>query len=198
MKRPEAHTLIFSLYLVIIALFTFSCGGQVLKAGSPSPHTRGNPLAIDSEENPLFLEDFEGSPFLLFVRSSWCPPCRETEEILTRELSSFTGKNNITLLIIDTKDRRILEEQGERSESLPKMPLPSSASSGGEEDNPRHLYSAGGKELFTRLKLRRIPALIGFYRNLVVADILYGSQSEMAGRIQKLIKKIQGPPPQES
>lgn len=176
------------LYLphVITTLFLFGCAANPLTPGSLSLKNSKEPLGFADSGQPLLIDNLTGSPFILYVKSKWCPLCKNLDSILEEEFMVDVGRGSVILVTLELVERRILDQSGvnevitvpgKKTGVIPGLPE-------GRESSNHYVGDSGRVKKI--LRLNRIPALIGFNKKGQVAGTLYGFQSDMDEKIDTL------------
>jgi thiol-disulfide isomerase/thioredoxin len=174
----------------IFTLLLLGCAPNPLNPGSSRLKNNAEPLGYMHSGQPLLIGDFAGNPLILYVRSSWCPLCTRLDTILKGEELNKGGSKGVNIITLELIERKILDESGTKhmgytpGEADMFIPEPTV-----ERKEP--LYYYGDSSRVTKLlKLRRIPALIGFNKKGQVAGTLYGFQTDMEKKIGGLIELV--------
>lgn len=179
-----------SLPYIVFTLMSLGCAPDPLTRGSVTLRKNTTPLGYTLTGKPLLIGDFSGNPFILYVKSRWCPLCKMLDSTLEESILKDGGKSGVNILTLELIDRKILDESGETvispaekggGDFIPDLPP-------GLANSPHYVGNSG--RVRKVLKLRRIPALIGFTGNGQVAGILYGYQSDMAEKIENLLQLV--------
>ncbi|NIO16729.1 MAG: hypothetical protein GTN70_06990 [Deltaproteobacteria bacterium] len=185
MKNNFTATKRVYLPFLILTFLALGCAPDPLTRGSSTLASSPSPLGYIYSGEPLFLRDFTGSPVILYVRSSWCPLCKDLDRVLGKAAAS--GSGDVSVITLELVDRKVLDESG--TSRMPYSPegeaafIPEPIQ---EKEDPLYYYGDAASVTKT-LKLKRIPALIGLNRQGQVAGTLYGFQTGMDEKVKELI-----------
>ncbi len=170
---------------LILTFLVLGCAPDPLTRGSSTVVNSPSPLGYIHSGEPLFLRDFTGSPVILYVRSSWCPVCKDLDRILEKAASG--GSRDVSIITLELIDRKVLDESGtNRMVYSPEGEAAFIPEPIREREDPAYYYGDAASVTKT-LKLKRVPALIGLNRQSRVAGTLYGFQTGMDEKIEELI-----------
>jgi thiol-disulfide isomerase/thioredoxin len=177
-----AVTLLFSLI--------YACGAGPLTRGSATFLKIEKTIGYSLQGTPLNPSSFSGKPFVIFITTKWCPPCRETAKIVLDKgnWNSFTGK--VDLVVLELVDGTLLEEgkitRAHLFESY-KVDYPITG-----WDNLEY-YRGDSETIRKTLKLKRVPAVVGFNEDGEVAATIYGLHTDLRSEFASLLEKITSP-----
>lgn len=170
---------------LILTFLVIGCAPDPLTRGSSTLASSPSPLGYIHSGEPLFLRDYTGSPVVLYIRSSWCPLCKDLDRVLEKAASGGSGE--VSIITLELIDRKVLDESGTtRMLYSPEGEAAFIPEPIREREDPLYYYGDAAGVTKT-LKLKRIPALIGLNRQGRIAGTLYGFQTGMDEKIEELI-----------
>lgn len=190
MSYKPGLSLFFSLAIWMTILSSlFSCSPGPLVQGSSTLKEDKTVLGYDEKGEAFSIDSMNGTPFLLFLRSGWCPTCKDAEKVMKESIIAYSGAKKTSIVALYLRDGRLLAGGEAESQEPEGFPRNSDWKAFSEEENLKE-YISSSDRLSGLLKVDKLPAIAGFDQNGTVRGTIYGFQTNMAVKIKLLIGMI--------